>query len=471
MKESTPNSAPEGAAARNETPGGIAGFLRNRFVKDTAWLQAGTLVTTGTYVLTSMILARGLGPSDLGRYDLAYKFYDFCYFVANLGLINATVVRYSHAVGRRSEEDKLLALAAFLKIYLLMAAAIVVLGAFLCPWAGTRIYGDRLVGTYGWILCIMGIIDLGRAVTVSTLLGARHMEDVARYESAIAIARLAVLVLAVAGGFGLTGVVFGTVAANAAATLMGARFFFLLRRSEGPERPPSLAVVLRAVPRAKMKDFFTLGFFIAINKNLMILVNTFGTLFMASVSFWDTGHLRIAVILMWGLALLLGGVSRNLLPTLGFQLGDAGRKDLAGMGRYLLKVSLITGFLFIAVTGLFLLALPFIVRIVYGTDYLACIGLVLILASAHLVLGFAVIAEPFYIYANRIKTAVVINGVIFCILVPFGYWMREFGAVGVASWLAISRCCAAVHLAYIALYFFLARRRAAAAEAKGEAGP
>jgi len=158
---------------------GLLRVLRSKFVKDTAWLQTGTFLTVGTYMLTSMLLARSLGPIELGRYDLAQKFYDLCFFVANLGLINVTVVRYSHALGRRSREDQILALAAFGKISLLMAAVILLLGFFACPFAGEEIYGDRQVGVYAWALCLMGLLEILRALAKAVLLGTRAMRDAA----------------------------------------------------------------------------------------------------------------------------------------------------------------------------------------------------------------------------------------------------------------------------------------------------
>ncbi len=434
-------------------------MLKNRFIRDTAWLEAGSLIMVGTYLITSVILARALGPRDLGRYDLAYKFYDLCYFIANLGLINVTVVRYSLASGGRNEEGKVLALAAFVTIYGIMAAAIVALGFFFCPIAGEMIAGDSVVGYYGWALCVMGGIDLFRALFVSTLLGARHMGQVARFESAIALTRVLVLVLAVVGGFGLAGVIYGTILACALSSIMGFRFYFLLRKSSGPERPPALLEVIKAIPRARMRHFFSLGFFIALNKNIMILLTSFATLYMAMESLEGTGHLRLAVILMGGLIMLLGPVSRNRLPALGSELGKSGERDISRMGGSLLKVSLITGVFFIGVTGLFLLAVPWVVPFLYGDAFRESVKIVFILAIGHLVLGFAVIIEPFYIYADRIKTSVRINAVLSCLLLPAGYFAKQYGVLGIASYLAAARFMVIVHFIYIVLYYWRARKK------------
>jgi O-antigen/teichoic acid export membrane protein len=434
--------------------------LRNRFIKDTAFLWTGSAMTQLCYLLTSVLLARSLGPADLGRYNVADKVYIFCFFIANLGLNNVTIVRYSHATGSKDKEAQTLALAAFVKIYLLMAFAIVVLGFFVCPYAAEHWVRCETVGYYSWALCLMGLIDIMRALAIALLLGARHMKEVARLESAVGLVRVIVLTLAIAGGYGLQGVIFGSVFSALLWSLMGCRFYYLLRRAEGPERPPPFREVLKALPRARMKNFFTLGFFIALNKNLMEIAIIFGSIFLARYSFYDTGQIRIATILMLGLILLLGGVTRNLLPTLGFKLGETKQKDISHMGKTLLKVSLVSGLVFVALTALFLLVVPWVVRFLYGSEYKECVRIIWILSAAHLVWGFGVIIEPFYIYTQRIKLCVAINTILFVLIIPCGYFLaKSFGVVGVAWYLTATRVLLVVHLFYIAV-FFLRRRRA-----------
>jgi O-antigen/teichoic acid export membrane protein len=445
-------------------------LLKSKFVIDTAYLQVGTFITVGTYVFTSWLLANSLGPTEYGRYDVAYKFYTLCYFIANMGLINVTVVRYSKATGGRDPEEQVLALASFLKIYLLMAGVILTLGLFFCPLAGHQFYKDPVVGWYGWALCFMGLIDVVRAITMATLLGAQSMKRVAAYESLVALTRVIVLVFAVAGGYALAGIIFGSILAALLSSLMGFRYYFFLRKERGPGRPPRISKVLKAIPRARMIDSFSLGFFIALNKNLQEVALIFGGLFLALDSFYETGILRIATILIFGLVLMLGGVTRNLLPTLGFRLGKAGELDISKMGKTLFKVSAVSGVLFIMLTGLFLLVVPWIVEFLYRAEYSDAVRLVFIISSSHLVLGFAVIVEPFYIYANRMKTCIIINIILVGLLIPTGYLLKEYaGVTGVAWYLALIRSTLVVHFVYIFYYYWKARRQGAA-QAGSESG-
>lgn len=434
------------------------GVLKSKFIKDTVWLQLGSFLTIGTYILTSMVLARSLGPVEFGRYDLATKFYDLCFFISNLGLINVTVVRYSHAMGGKDRDGKVLALAAFLKIYLIMAVTIVVLGFFLCPFIGVNFYSDHRVGYFGWALCTMGLIEIMRVMARAVLLGTRQMRDAACLDSAVALLRLIVLIMAVAGGYGLEGVIYGSVLHAGLSTLIGFRFFFLLRKEDASIAPPGLGEIFKAMPRATLREFFSMGFFIALNKNMVQIVLALGSFFIAKVSFHATGQLRIAMILMWGLQMLLSGINQNLLPTLGFKMGGAGHKDILRMGPTLFKVSMASGLFFIVLTGGFLLFVPTIVSLIYGPEYHDSISIVMILAAAHLTIGFGVIAEPFYIYANKVKTAVAINVVIFALLIPAGYFATEnYGLTGVACYLAAARFLVVVHLGYIAWYFYRMR--------------
>jgi O-antigen/teichoic acid export membrane protein len=307
----------------------------------------------------------------------------------------------------------------------------------------------------------MGFIDMIRVVVMATLLGGQNMKKAAAYESLVAVTRVIVLVFAIAGGFGLAGIIYGSILATLLSSMMGFRYYFLMRKVAGPARPPRFGEILRALPRARMKDSFSLGFYIALNKNLQEISLIFGSLFLALDSFHDTGVLRIATILMFGLVLMLGGVTKNLLPTLGFHLGKAGEVDVSRMGKLLLKVSSVTGLLFMALTALFLVVVPWIVDILYRHEYNDAVRLVWILATSHLVLGFAVIIEPFYIYANRMKICIAINLVLSFLLIPTGYWFKEMaGVTGIAWYLALVRCSLVVHFVYIFYYYWKARRRA-----------
>ena len=154
-------------------------------------------------------------------------------------------------------------------------------------------------------------------------------------------------------------------------------------------------------------------------------------------------------------------MTRNLLPHLGFELGASGRKGVLHLRGTLFWVSLVTGVIFIALTGVFLLVLPRMLDLLYGAEYRDCFRLILIIASSHLVLGFGVIVEPFYIYAGRIKTCVAINLILFGLLVPLGYYLKLVaGTEGVAWYLAAVRLAIVFHLMYIAAYYIRCGRRA-----------
>jgi O-antigen/teichoic acid export membrane protein len=429
-------------------------LLKRKFIKDTFFLETGTLVTAATYMITSILLARFLGPEEYGRYGLADRIYGFCFFLANLGLVNVTVVRFSQATGKKSREDQTLALAAFLKIYLIMVLLILVLGFFLCPLFGDVIYKDQQVGIYAWILCFMGAFELMRTLALATLLGVRWMGHVARFESSIAIFRVVIILFALFGNYGLQGVIYGMVLNALLSSIIGAWFFHLLRREDGPHQPPRFLDIIKAMPRAPLKHFFSLSLFIALNKNMLQLMFIFGTFYMSALSYRDNAMLRIAWVLMLGLTMVLGAVGKNLLPTLGFQMGNEGQQDLSGRGRQLFKMSMATGAIYATLTAGFVLFLPWVIRFLYGPKYIEAVPIVMILAASNLVVGFGVIIEPFYIYSGRITTAVRINAVLFLLMVPAGYVAKElFGVVGVACYLSVTQALVLVHLLYIYFYF------------------
>ncbi|MHC4942859.1 MAG: lipopolysaccharide biosynthesis protein [Planctomycetota bacterium] len=465
---SSPESDPPAASRRTR----LIGLLKSKFIKDMLFLQAGTLFTAGTYMLTSILLARHLGPYELGRYGLADRIYTFCFFLVNMSLINVTIVHYSQATGMKNVKKQVQALAAFLKLYAVMIVAILALGFYLCPLAGEAFYQDREVGLFGWLLCFMGLFDIMRAMVMALLQGLRRMGRVAWLDSSVALLRLLIVLGIVLLDYGLRELIYAMVAHALLSSLVGFGFYAKQRKEEAPEKAPRLAEILKAVPSAPMKQFFSLSLFIALNKNMYEIAGIYGTFLMAKVSFSDAGYLRIAWVIMWGLTLLLGAVTRNLLPTLGFKLGNEEGMDISKMGGALAKVSVASGVLFAALTGLFLLVLPWLVDLLYGEQYMDSVNIVMIIASSHLVFGFAVILDSFYIYANRIRLSVIINFILFILLLPLGYLgMVYFGQTGVAWYLAAVRIVVVVHLVYIFIYFRRARLQRARESASGEDSP
>lgn len=442
----------------------IRSALRGKFVKDTIFLQGGMFVTMGTYLLTSVLLARGLGPEQFGRYTTAFTLFTMAFFVANLGVTTATVSLYSKACGQGDEDAKAVALAAFTKAFSLMIVAILALGLFMPAFAEWW-RGDREIGTCALWLCAAGAVTMVQAFVLVILQGARRMRDFVLYNGACDLVRLFALLLAILSFQRLPGVILAYIGATVANALIGLRVYQLARRDPSrPDAPPPLSRIRAAMKKVRLRTFFSQSIMLAVNKNggelsrHFTLLCIYGNAGPASV-----GRFRVAFYYVWAIQQLLGGVARNVLPSLGQRYGKSGG-DVRAFKRDVRKVMWLAGLLFMSVTLLFVLIAPVAVHILYGPRYAEATTFIYVLALGHIALGFAVVNETFYIYTNRLRTLLGVNLFIYALAIP-GAWVltRWFGAIGGAMTIAGAQLLNFIHFAIVARYVYSGKGEESAA--------
>ncbi len=435
--------------------GRIMRALRRKFVQDTVVLQVGMAVTMATYLCTSVLLARGLGPQEFGRYTIAFTLYSLVYFVANLGVTTAAVSQYARACGEKDDAAKVEVLASFLKAFLVMGLAILALGYFL-PDVAEWFYADREVGWFAWALCLLGPLQMFNGFILVALQGARRMRDYVLFDNGCGILRTVLLFFAILNFAELWGVVLATLAAGLCTSLVGLRTYGVVRRESAPEdAPPPLATVLRAVPRAPLATLCRSGTLIAVNKNGNELLRCFANALIGKVAGTvELAHFRVAFYYIWAVQQLLGGLGRALLPMLGFRLGTSGG-DMNAFRRDVARVAVVSGCFFIIITALFVAVAPLAVRVLYGGDYEEATLLIFIMAIGHLVLGFSVVSDPFYIYTKQLGLSARINlAQLFVVLIPVGYVLiKAYGVIGGAVFSAFGMVFQVIHLLVIWRYF------------------
>jgi O-antigen/teichoic acid export membrane protein len=447
---------------------GLTRFLRTRFVRDAFVLQVAMGFQAATYLLTSVLTEKYLGLEDLGRWVTSREMFALAYFFVSTGIVNATVSRYSEAVGRQDRRQAVDVLAAMLKIGGLSSLLVLALGFGLGPWAGERWYGDRAVGEFAAILCIAGLFEVVRGVTVAVLQGTRQMREFAWFEITTTSLRVAIVWGALASGLGLPGVVGAFLVHMLFASCMALVFYRRAGRGPAKLAPPPLRDVVAAIPRAPLGHVFGIGYLLAINKSMNTLVPRFGMLFIPTLgvlldsqaeAFQRNGEYSIGWVLSWGLGMAMGAVTQTLLPALGLRLGSTG-VPFDQMGGYLRRISLATGAFMAVSTVAFTPIAWLVIRYGYGADAIGAFPYFLWLASGNLLIGFTVVVESFYIYSGKLRQAVAWNfllaSVALAMIVVGG---RLYGPLGVAAGAGLCRGVVLFHLVYIGFYFRRARRR------------
>jgi O-antigen/teichoic acid export membrane protein len=442
-------------------------IARTKFARDAFVLQFATLVQGATYFITSVLTKRYLGLDDMGRWVAAREMFTLAYFFVSMGVVNATLSRYSEAIGRQDRQGAVNALAAMVKIGSLSAAAVLVLGFTLAPWAGERFYEDRQIGVYAQWLCIAGLFEVVRGLTVAALQGTRQMRPFAAFDITTTLLRLGIVWAALEAGWGIPGVVGAFLIHMLFAGAMALAWYRRARHGESKLAPPPLRSVLAAVPRAPLGHIFGIGYLLALNKSMNTLVPRFGMLLIPALgvaaasqqAFSDNAAYSIGYVLSWGLSLAMTGVAQTLLPSLGFRLG---RDDVPfeQMGGYLRRVSLASGAFMITATLVSVPIMYVVIRFVYGADAAdaRAFEYYLWLVSGNLFIGFTVIVESFYIYSGKLRQVLPWNLLMATAglagIVLGGRW---FGPMGVAAAAGLCRGLGLFHLVYIGVYFRRAR--------------
>ena len=441
-----------------------------KFVRDTLVLQVATFIQAASYLLTSVLTKWYLGMHDMGRWNAARDLFSVAYFLVTMGVVSATVSRYSEGVGRQDRASCVAALAGMLKLGLVSGALVTVAAFLFGPAISQHYYSDRDVGHYAAILCFAGLFEVVRGITVVALQGTRQMREFAWFDILSSLLRLGLVFGALAGGWGMPGVVWAFVAHMALAGGMALHFYGRARRGDPRLAPPPLRDVIAAVPRASVVAIFGLSYLMALNKGMNTLVPMAGGLLIPGMeSLKSTGDAfkanaayKIGYVLSWGLGLAMTGVAQSLLPALGVRMG---RTDtpFEAMGGLLKRVSLTAGTLMVGATLLSVPVMYLVIRYLYGAGAEDSFRYYCWLTAGNLFIGFTCVIDAFYIYSRRLKLAVRINFVLAAMaMLGIVLGAKLYGPIGVSAAVALTDSLGLVHLVYMWAYFRRAKANAAA---------
>lgn len=465
MSETTSAPAPNGGTpasdAERDRPsfmgravGKTKGVMQKRVVREAFVLQIGMVVQMATYLFTSVVLARGLGPHEFGLYTIALTMYSVVFFLANTGVTTASVAQYSKSCAQGDHAGKVLALASFLKVFGLMSVSILSLGALL-PLCAGQFYGDRSIGWLAWLLCLYAPIELLNGFMLVVLQGGRRMVDFVMFDNTCGIVRLVVFIFAFLMFARLEGVVIAYLLSGLTYIPMAVLLLRAVRREADPNvSPPRLREILAAIPTAPVREVFVSGSMLGVVKNSGQMVRSFALLLGGNVAPpTELGHFRVAFYYTWAVQQLLNGVNRSLLPAFGFRV--AGKTvEPRRFGRELLKVALASGGMFIAITAVAAGVAHIAIPILYGDQYRDSVEMVYILCVGHLALGFLLAVDPFYIYSGQVTAFARRNLVIYAMLIPIGYLLiTGFGILGLCWFLGTAVFLQLAHVGYMLAWF------------------
>jgi len=435
-------------------PGQLREFLARKFVRDTLVLQVGDTLNLGVAFLTSVLLARLLGPSGYGVYALVFSLFGALTFAGDLGLAPATVTQLAEALARGERAAAAEFCGYFVKLSAVLGLAFIVVGLALGPPLAGWLYGRSLIGLLAGLLMADQLLGLPRNLVRVAFQSARRMSWLSAFEVGRGLVRLGLVALFLILGLGVGGVVLAELIAAALASLAAWPLFNRLREAEAGAMP-SWAETWDQARRVPLRKHFAFGFKIVLDRNVVRVLEVVPFLILGRYApAAEVGFLRLA----WGainLPLnLLTAIANNLAARLP-QLRGLG--DWAGLWRVFFRTSLAGGILSLAGVGLFALLAPWLIRVIYGAQFLPALPFVYILALGAALSGFFAGVGALYRTLYRVGLLVAANLIQLALYLPACYLLvKGLGTTGGAVF--ISGRVLALNLVAFGLALALLRR-------------
>ena len=352
-------------------------IVRMKFVRDTAVLQVGTALNMAATLLTSIVVFRGLEADGYGVYRLAVALYGMLTTLNLTGLGLSTVVRLSAALARHDSDTALDLMAFYVKVSVWVGAVGVALAFALGPPVANALYGTPTVGELARWLALLLVLDPVHMLVALTLQSCRHMARLTLLHAVLTLAELGLIVAAVLGGHGPGGVIAARLGASALIGAFAVVYYARLRAHLHAGLPSWRAVIGR-VAGVPMRAYLGFGFGIALDKNVASLFTLLPLQVLGSLH----GEAAAGYLGLAQSAISMPSSAFNaVMSNLGVKLPqDAGRGDFGALGRNFSRVTLALAAGGVVMFGLFALAAPWLLPLLYGDEALPAVPLMGVMA-------------------------------------------------------------------------------------------
>jgi O-antigen/teichoic acid export membrane protein len=409
-------------------------LLKSKFAKDTLILQVGEVVGLGLAFVTSVFIARGLEPAGYGLYALVYSLFGIMTLTGDLGLAPATVTQLAEALARRDRAAAAEYCGYFVKLSLVLGLALTAAWLLAGPAIAQAVYGQGLIGLLAGLLMADMLLGVPRNLVRVAWQAGRSMTALSVFEVLRGLARLAGVGLVLLLGGGVTAVVAVEVVLAGVASAASLPLYAGLHRAD-PAAFPSWAETLAQARLVPLKKHFAFGFQIVLDRNVVRILEAAPFLFLGRFApAAEVGYLRLA----WGFVnlplTLLSALANNLAARLP-QLRAQGREG--EFWATFSRTALVGGALSLGGVGLCALLAPWLVKLLYGADYLPALPYVYVLAIGAAASGFFAGIGAFYRAVHRVGLLVAANSLQLALYLPAcGLLTWSFQALGGAAFIS-----------------------------------
>ena len=397
---------------------------RDKVIRNTLFSSVGIYTEYFLGMLTSIIIARHLGPADFGAYSLVIWLVAVGIVITNSGVSSAVIkfVAELRGAGRDSEIRSLLAWA--WRVQAGFLAVVVLGGTALFVFFGQLLMPDF---NHGVLLAILLVTTTLRAQYMLNISAAKGYENF-RVTAAIAIIVAPLNLLLILVVWWLDGPMEWFLGAYTVSSFV---FWWISRRQVAPLLPPKdLRKPLGDAMRRRLRSYTTLisitvvvGFITASEVEVLFL-----TLFDSSAS---AGHFKVAFQLSTGALLLVPGVfGAVLLPMMANALTqgrEVANRRLAMSTTYLAALAA-------PLVGFGVVFAKEIIELMYGSAFAPSAFVFALLLSAGGISVLSQAASSYLLGSDRQRALMIVT--IACSLLKVGLdigLIRRYGLIGAAT--------------------------------------
>ena len=435
---------------------GLAGrMMGSRFVRDSATLQAASMLNSVASLACALALAHVLGSLQQGEFYLAIATYSFLWFSVNLGLYPVATSQLAAAAARGSDYKVAFWTAYLVKALLWMGTAFAILAVAVLPWVAEQVYGNERVGWVAALMALTPLVELPRSACCAAFQGTRRMVVLAKVENGQECVRVFLVVAGAVVTQDALGPAIGMLLASCVGSILAVDAY--VRETRSGEKPlPKVRTVLGLLKEVPLFYGLRLGLRLGVTQNMHALgVNILPPLVLGVVgnTRW-VAYMRLAQRIVDAIRTLMQGINRTALPYFSELVG---LKDLHGLRRAYWRATLWSGALVSTGVLLILPLVPYLVQS-FPSDYRGPVWTVfLILAPGVMVVSFSVANDTFYLVTDNLKVAIVFGAVQFTAhLVALALLAHFFPELGPSIALTLFFFSSVVHPVYA--YFWFRRR-------------
>lgn len=342
--------------------------VRDTIVRNTFWYAVVTAIGILSGLLTSIVLARGLGPARMGDYSYLLWVLRMMTALATLGYAVATV-RYT-AAARAQQRDGVASALLHLFVRRQLAAAVLVAGALAPAVLALAPAGFR----WPLLALLVGLVPITlEAIYANAAYGAQRYDLTTQVSALKMTLEFAVMVTLVSAGAGILGIVVGTLAVTTITCLLQRRQALALY----PERPAP-------IPDATRSELNRYVLSLSIVAVLDTIVWDRSEIFFLGL------YASSAEIAFYSLAFGLAGrvmlapqvIAGPLLPVLAELHGGGDRAEFGHVYRATIRAVTLVGAPLVVIGAA---VGPGMIRLLYGRDYLPVAALLVPMLAVSLV--------------------------------------------------------------------------------------